>query len=136
MRRALLANGLVILCLTMTYHIAWPSALTRELDVYGAEDLVQIVAGARDEMRPDVALNAIRSEYLVVYEERVSENRSLVRAQRLSTDGTPIGTPVVVVDTPKDHRKPRAAFNVSRTHRDRYSALWPILHSRARRPGT
>lgn len=116
-----LTSGLAILCLLVINHITWPSALTRELDVYGAENVVPIAAGARDEMRPGVVFNAIRSEYLVVYEERVSENRSLIRAQRLSADGTPIGTPVAVVDTPKDHRKPRVAFNRSSGE---YMVVW------------
>lgn len=80
-----------------------------------------IVSGATDQVFPDIVFNSLRSEFLLVYEDRSSASQHRIMAQRLAGSGLPIGQPTVVVDTPKQHRRPRVAVNRSTGE---YMVVW------------
>ncbi len=72
-----------------------------------------IITGGTDQAFPSLVYNGIQSEFLLVYEDRLSSSQFQIKAQRLDTSGASIGVPTVIADTPKQHRKPRAAINRS-----------------------
>ena len=80
-----------------------------------------VVSGGTDQAFPSLVYNGIRSEFLLVYEDRSSASQFRIMAQRLGSNGLPIGTATVVVNTPKQHRRPRVAINRSSGE---YMVVW------------
>lgn len=72
-----------------------------------------VVSGSADQAFPSLVYNGIQSEFLLVYEDRLSSSQFQIKAQRLDANGAPIGAPNVVAATPRQHRKPRVAINRS-----------------------
>jgi hypothetical protein len=80
-----------------------------------------IVTGATDQEYPDIVFNSSRSEFLLVYEDRISASQFQIKAQRLNSSGAPAGESIVVAETPKQHRRPRVAVNRSSGE---YMVVW------------
>ena len=50
-----------------------------------------IITGSTDQSFPTLVFNGLQSEFLLVYEDRVSASYSRIMARRLDTNGVPIG---------------------------------------------
>lgn len=110
------------LCLLSLTAIVVFAAATNALPLASAPQVgFPIITGSTDQAFPSLVYNGLQSEFLLVYEDRLSASQFQIKAQRLDAQGAPISEPVIVVETPKQHRKPRAAINRSNGE---YLVVW------------
>jgi hypothetical protein len=88
----------------------WPPAVPVE---------VAITAGGGQQLRPEVACNTQRGDYLVVWQERVDSPD--IYAQRVSASGALLGGRIPVSTAPQSQQRPVVAYN---SQRDEYLVVW------------
>jgi len=77
--------------------------------------------GPQHRLAPDVAYNSSLNEFLVVWEYEYSSSDHDIYAQRVATDGTPIGGQIAIATPTNFDGNPAVAFNASD---EEYLVVW------------
>ena len=82
---------------------------------------VQVVkASERDQENPDIVYNLAIDQYLVVWQEKISDTNRDIKAARLGRDGATYGGAIDVIGGSEDQRQPAVITN----EQDRYFVVW------------
>jgi hypothetical protein len=80
-----------------------------------------VVQTGSQELRPDIAVNTINGEYLVVWEHVVSSSDHDIRAIRVSSGGSLVGSDFAIATTATLDAYPAVAYNATN---DEYLVVW------------
>jgi RHS repeat-associated protein len=70
-----------------------------------------VATTTQSEDRPAIAYNSTANEYLVVFERQISASNTDIYGQRVTKDGTLLGSTFVIANTTHTERHPRLAYN-------------------------